>query len=215
MKNIVKITLVSLLMLCPVISNAQVRYGLEISGGGSYYESNDYYYYEDVSCINMNFIAEGILPRKWTPNWLALSYITGIGMTSAWTDYDNDEGWGDSELYMPNINVPVKLEAKYLISNKIRFFANGGLRLHVGEVGLYDRENYDDGNEEWTAGFGTEFGAGFEFGFFRIGYQYTRLPGMMFSDNYDYKHKGVHGISMAFMFNGDRLLKKTSKLKMY
>ncbi len=202
-------------MLCPVMSKAQVRYGFETSAGMVFNDGLE------AHTANGDFIAEIILPRKWTPNWLALSCKVGAGVTSLGVYCDEENNiYFDREI-IAGMSIPVKLEAKYLITNSIRFYANAGMRLQMGFLDEYDEyyDNYSgyydsDYESGWNTGVAAEFGAGFEFGWFRIGYQYTRLPGMVFHEDYN-GSKGVHGFSLAFMFNGSRMLKKSSKLKVY
>ena len=214
MKNI-KILIASCLMLvCAANLSAQWRFGFEFNYTFlTQYNYDSYGFFESK---NINYVggeaafltAEYILPRKWTPNWMAISIqgkLGGGGLNSnniydkAISDYEYLDSYSPSGLM-----IPIDVELKFLLSNNCRFFVNGGIpnMLTLSNV-------------EVAYAPGLEIGAGFEFGFFRIGYKNVNYNNSFLPDNKGNKYNNLHTLSMAYLFNGNRFLKKKSNLKLY
>ena len=216
MKNI-KILIASCLMLvCAANLSAQWRFGMEYNYTFlTQYNYDSYGFYESK---NMNYnggaaaflTAEYILPRKWTPNWMAISIQGkfGGGLLSSNNYSDYSINIYDSHTYIDEIEptglmVPIDLELKFLLSNNCRFFINGG----VPNMVCFSKKTF------YSPGY--EVGAGFEFGFFRIGYKNVNYNNSFLPDNKGNKYNNLHTLSMAYLFNGNRFLKKKSNLKIY
>ncbi len=220
MKKRIKIALVSLLMLCPMVSNAQLRYGYEVSAlMGTDEDVVDLY---EGMQVGLTF--EYLLPRKWFPNDMAVSVRTGVGATYIdyeyeyeYTSYRTEGSYYNGKYHYTQVpytsyywdgddntalSIPLEAEFKYLVTNNFRLYANVGATFHAFNSELQDNA------------FGTQFGAGFEWKWFRLGYKYVNFPEDMFDIDSDGGTK-AHAITLSYVFNGSRLLKKKSKLKMY
>lgn len=213
MKNI-KILIASCLMLvCAANVSAQWRFGVEwnyLMMQQFHYDSEGVFQEKKLNAFGGMtgfFTAEYILPRKWTPNWMALSIKGQLGggsfsSNSKFEDafYVDEENIND---FLPaGIMIPIDVELKLLLNNTTRFFVNGGIPNMI---------NVDGG--QYCMGY--EFGAGFEFGFFRIGYKNVNLNKTFISANRGNKYNNIHTFTASFIFNGNRFLKKNSSLKAY
>lgn len=225
MKQIIRtVVFLCFLMALPKVVSAQnmIRLGVEGNVG---FGPRYYYGSEDRSFIvkkninlqlyNANFIVEHILPRKWFPNWMAASVRWGVGnmqlnvvdVADDMRDYYEDYLGVNGEMAYFGLDVPVGLEVKLLLSDNVRFYVNGSF---VNFVGTCDLEPSDIGVNSYL--FGYEWGGGFEFGFFRIGYKNISFANTYYEGNKGNKLLNTHTISVGFMFNGNRFLKKRSKL---
>ena len=86
MKTIIKtVGLLCVLFVFSVKGNAQWRFGFEGGPGFSSayeYDSDGYFQNEDKTGRlfgQANFMMDYLLPRNWTPNYLALSLRAGLG----------------------------------------------------------------------------------------------------------------------------------------
>ena len=215
MKNI-KILIASCLMLvCAANLSAQWRFGV-----GMNYDINSAKYYETFSdspeerirarCISLDLNAEYVLPRTWTPNWMALSLRTGAGFMQL-----NKNAYNESEevFHTRGIDVPLGAEVKFLLTDNTRFYINCGIvnNLIVGYG--YDQELVDELQFNDYM-FGYEYGAGFEFNIIRIGYKCLSFTNNIYDDvELIDMYKGLHTLSFSLMFNGNHFFKKKSKLK--
>lgn len=214
MKNIIKILIASCLTLvCVGNVSAQWRFGFEWNhtmftqynyNGNGVFENKEF---KAAAGETVFFTAEYILPRKWTPNWLSLSVRGqfGGGVFNENTKFDGlfyIDGIELIDNFPAGIMIPIDAEAKLLINNNIRFFINGGIPNMI---------NVDGG--QYCMGY--EFGLGFEFAFFRIGYKNVNFNNTFVSGNIGNKFNNMHTLTGAFIFNGNRFLKKKSSLKAY
>lgn len=222
MKNTVKILITSCIMLvCVENVSAQWRFGIEYNHTMMtefYYNGDGVFVYEEfnpTAGMNGFITAEYILPRKWTPNWIALSIRSQFGggaffKNTNFLGYHFETGEDHlSDEYIESSNpaglmIPINLEAKLLLNNNIRFFINGGIPNMIS----LSQENP-------IHSIGYEFGCGFEFGFFRIGYKNINLNKSFISKNRGNKYNNMHTLTGAIIFNGNRFLKKKSSLKVY
>ena len=215
MKNI-KILIASCLMLvCAANLSAQWRFGMEYNHAFAtkyYYDSDDSFNYKEMNYIggiSVLLTAEYILPRKWTPNWMVLSIRGQFGEggflgNTEFSDYFTIDGNEYNDNYSVGLMIPIDVELKLLLSNNCRFFINGGLPNLI---------NFGEYKIEYAPGY--EFGVGFEFGFFRIGYKNVNLNKSFFPGNIGNKYNNQHTLTGAFVFNGNRFLKKKSTLKLH
>ena len=212
MKNI-KILIASCLMLvCAANVSAQWRFGFEWNHFfiTKYHYDNQGFFKSKETNFNGGMAglltAEYILPRKWTPYWMALSIQgkLGGGPLSNNTDFEDSyiEYMHDDE--PGGLMIPIDIELKFLLSNTCRFFINGGVPNMI---------NLTSHEAIYTTGY--EFGTGFEFGFFRIGYKNVNLNNTFIPDNIGNKYNNLHTLTASFIFNGNRFLKKKSSLKAY
>ncbi len=219
MNRIIKIVfaLVCTFTLFPIAGSAQGwRVGFE-GGPGSMltnvtlidkdeHNSYDTEYYLDGK---FQAVFEYILPRQWFPNYLAGSVRLGFGAAfydryfpyykGSDDDYDWDY-WDDNSEQNAHMDIPLEAEIKYLFTNNVRAYANVGLAVYG---------NVDYGY--W--GVGSQFGIGFEFGFFRLGYKCVHLPTAIEPRVKSWNN--AHMITYGIMLNGNQYFKKKSKLKMY
>lgn len=213
-KNNIKILITSCIMLlCVGNVSAQWRFGVEWNHTifkEFNYDSNGYFAKTMPSLAGgmTGFLtAEYILPRIWTPNWIALSVRgqLGGGAFKNNTKFSGDFKIDGKTVYSSGpagLMIPIDIEAKLLLTNNVRLFVNGGIPNMINVDG-----------EKYCMGF--EFGAGFEFGFFRIGYKNVNLNNTFYSGNRGNKYNNMHTLTGAFIFNGNRFLKKKSSLKAY
>ena len=223
MKQIIRtVVFLCFLMVLPKVVSAQnmIRLGVESNVGFGpryYYGNTDRSFIlkenDNLQLCNGNFVVEHILPRKWFPNWMAASVRWGVGCMQL-NVVDVPNGYKDSNFLGVNgemayfgLDVPVGLEVKLLLSDNVRFYVNGSF---VNFVGTCDYESSDIGVNSYL--FGYEWGGGFEFGFFRIGYKNISFANTYYEGNKGNKLLNTHTISVGFMFNGNRFLKKRSKL---
>lgn len=214
MKNKIKILIASCIMLlCAGNVSAQWRFGVEwnnIMYTQYNYDNNGVFQNKSLNTSDGKagfFTAEYILPRYWTPNWLSISLRGQLGGfniegNTKFEDSFMIDGEYLHEVHLAGIMVPIDIEAKLLLNNNIRLFVNGGIPNMI---------NVDGG--PYCMGF--EFGAGFEFAFFRIGYKNVNLNNTFYSGNRGNKYNNMHALSASFIFNGNRFLKKKSSLKAY
>lgn len=214
MRNNIKILIASCIMLvCASNVSAQWRFGFEWNHTmfTQYnYDRNGVFENKELKAAageTVFFTAEYILPRKWTPNWLSLSVRGqfGGGAFNENTKFDGlfyIDGIELIDNFPAGIMIPIDAEAKLLLNNNIRFFINGGIPNMI---------NVDGG--QYCMGY--EFGLGFEFAFFRIGYKNVNFNNTFVSGNKGNKFNNMHTLTGAFIFNGNRFLKKKSSLKAY
>ena len=227
MKRLIKIACtLCILLALPFYVNAQWRFGLDGSVGFNpayHYDQNGFFTEKDNTGRifgQVNYMADYLLPRQWTPNWLTLSLRIGIGGTyvednsifkEEYTVDDDDR----TRTWITGIGTPIEAEVKYLISNSTRIYINGG----ITPIFAIDGEDlgYDYSNDfiYRTINIGYQFGVGFEFRNFRIGYKNFSLTKTITKFDLGNKLKSAHAISIGFWFNGNRTLKKCSKLKAY
>lgn len=216
MKNI-KILIASCLMLvCAANVSAQWRFGVEWNHTFMTKYYYDYKGFFESKETNFNggmagfLTAEYILPRKWTPYWMAISIQGKFGggpfsnNTHLEFDYRLDDG-GYLKSYNPGgLMIPIDIELKLLLSNTCRFYINGGVPNMI---------NMTSDTPIYATGY--EFGAGFEIAFFRIGYKNVNFNNTFISGNIGNKYNNLHTLTTSFIFNGNRFLKKKSCLKAY
>ncbi len=224
MKNRIKIALVSLLMLFPMISNAQWRAGYEITGlfqNSEGFSENTWVEPGISGGCQIDYRLEYVFPRKWFPSDISVSLVTGIGGTifdyeyeyvrNSYTYYWGSNGYShtdvDSYIYGESddvwaFQIPLGGEIKYLLTNNFRVYANVGLSYYFGNCGLEDQ------------GFGTQFGFGIEWKWFRLGYKHVTVPEELFAGNIE-DFNATNAIAIGILFSGNRLHKKQSKLDFY
>ncbi len=125
-------------------------------------------------------------------------------------DYDYENDWGHG-VEMMRVSVPLIAEYKYLLSNRVRVYANTGLLFNV---------NIEDHlGSSWSGAttdinkfnLGYTVGAGFEFGAIRLGFTYdTDITNVG-----EYNGSGLSTNTFAFIggirFGGNKLLRTKSK----
>lgn len=204
-------------------ANAQWRFGIE-GGGGVHpaylYDPEGFFMEKDNTgrwVHQANIMGNYLLPRQWTPNWLTLSLRTGAGFMWAedCSSFNTETGNTFTRAY--GIDIPFEIEFKYLLSNKIRFYLNGGgtffYAIHSGREDSFNFFSSDSLIKSTHLGY--QFGAGFEFGFFRIGYKNLSLAKTLTDGDYGNRLKSAHCLSIGFWFNGSRFLKKHSSLNAF
>lgn len=227
MKTIIKtVGLLCVLFVFPMSGNAQWRFGFEGGPGfNSYYEydTKGYFLNEDkTGCIfgQANFMMDYLLPRKWTPNYLALSLRAGLGFMIV----EDCSTFGGYDTYTESmgVDIPLEVEVKYLLTNRARVYLNGGVTPYVNIASddswyksSMDEPGYWDGTGPRPFMLGYQFGLGVEFGNFRIGYKHFCMSKTIDKAGLGNKAKPVHAFTVGFWFGGSRLLKKKSSLKAY
>lgn len=227
MKTIIKtVGLLCVLFVFPMSGNAQWRFGFEGGPGfNSYYEydTKGYFLNEDkTGCIfgQANFMMDYLLPRKWTPNYLALSLRAGLGFMIV----EDCSTFGGYDTYTESmgVDIPLEVEVKYLLTNRARVYLNGGVTPYVNiasddswDKSSMDEPGYWDGTGTRPFMLGYQFGLGVEFGNFRIGYKHFCMSKTIDKAGLGNKAKPVHAFTVGFWFGGSRLLKKKSSLKAY
>lgn len=214
----------------PLNANAQWRFGLEGGGGihpAYHYDYNGFYTGKDNAGRTMyqaNFVADYLLPRHWTPNWLALSLRAGVGFiqiqdNSMFNPYNytyiSDEN--RTEAWEKGMDLLFEVEAKYLVSNKTRIYINGGITpifAFNGTDEYYDNDSYSEFTYK-VGNIGYQFGIGIEIGSFRIGYKNFNMAKTITEGERGNKLKSAHTLSIGYWFNGSRFLKKHSSLKAF
>ena len=204
-------------------ANAQWRFGIE-GGNGVHpaylYDPEGFFMGKDNTgrwVHQANIMGDYLLPRQWTPNWLTLSLRTGAGFMWAedCSSFNTETGNTFTRAY--GIDIPFEIEFKYLLSNKIRFYLNGGgtffYAIHSGREDSFNFFSSDPLIKSTHLGY--QFGAGFEFGFFRIGYKNLSLAKTLTDGDYGNRLKSAHCLSIGFWFNGSRFLKKHSSLNAF
>lgn len=154
-------------------ANAQWRFGIE-GGSGVHpaylYDPEGFFMGKDNTgrwVHQANIMGDYLLPRQWTPNWLTLSLRTGAGFMWAedCSSFNTETGNTFTRAY--GIDIPFEIEFKYLLSNKIRFYLNGGgtffYAIHSGREDSFNFFSSDPLIKSTHLGY--QFGAGFEFGF--------------------------------------------------
>lgn len=229
MKRLIKIfALLYLIMLMPDTAHAQVKPRIGIEGNIGFgmryeYDSRGVFQQKMLSdnpqIYSANIVLEHILPRTWTPNWMATSIRWGCGFMQLnavdygeffpTRDYDYDYPYSYLDIhqgYMAYIglNVPIGVEVKFLLDNNIRIFINGSF---INFLSGYD--NTDVGNNNYL--FGYDYGFGLEYGFYRIGIKNIGFANTFYKGNLGNKMNTL-SVSIGFMLNGNRYLKKNSKL---
>lgn len=214
MKNI-KILIASCLMLvCAANVSAQWRFGFEWNQTFmTQYNYDRMGVFQDKTLNAMGgmaglLTAEYILPRTWTPNNLSLSIRGAIGGCNfgSNTEFEDDFYIDGEKFYGTNpagMMFPIEIEGKILLNNNVRLYVNGGVPNFL---------NVDDGAEFCV---GYQYGVGFEFGFFRIGYKNMNFNKTFISAGRGNKYNNLHTLTASFIFNGNRFLKKKSSLKAY
>lgn len=206
-------------------ANAQWRFGIE-GGSGVHpaylYDPEGFFMGKDNTgrwVHQANIMGDYLLPRQWTPNWLTLSLRTGAGFMWAEDCSSFDKRTGDTFTKAYGIDIPFEIEIKYLFSNKIRFYLNGGGTFFYGIYKLHSFNSDHNDPLSYTdvkpGHLGYQFGAGFEFGFFRIGYKNLSLAKTLTDGDYGNRLKSAHCLSIGFWFNGSRFLKKHSSLNAF
>ena len=206
-----------MLMLTEGVNGQSVRFGVESNVGfGPYYKYDSSGFLEGKERSNMllwsaNIYYDIIFPRKWTPNWMALSMQLGAGfMDWRYNDSCIKDYFAEFEDYMSRgVNMPIGIDVKFLISDNIRFFVNCGPIFYFN---IYDQLD-DVLMKDYLLGY--NYGLGLEFGALRIGYKLTNFPNTIYEENIGNKYENIHTLSMGIMFNGNRFLKKKSYLKVY
>ncbi|MDR3793849.1 outer membrane beta-barrel protein [Phocaeicola sp.] len=204
-------------------ANAQWHFGIE-GGSGVHpaylYDPEGFFMGKDNTgrwVHQANIMGDYLLPRQWTPNWLTLSLRTGAGFMWAedCSSFNTETGNTFTRAY--GIDIPFEIEFKYLFSNRIRFYLNGGgTFFYAVHSGREDSFNFFSGDPLIkSTHLGYQFGAGFEFGFFRIGYKNLSLAKTLTDGDYGNRLKSAHCLSIGFWFNGNRFLKKHSSLKAF
>lgn len=227
MKTIIKtVGLLCVLFVFSVKGNAQWRFGFEGGPGFSStyeYDSDGYFQNEDKTGRlfgQANFMMDYLLPRNWTPNYLALSLRAGLGFM--WVeDCSTFDGY-DTYTQSMGVDIPLEVEVKYLLTNRARVYLNGGITPYadISSSDSWDRSPKDD-PEVWedtgTRPFilGYQFGVGIEFGNFRVGYKHFCMSKTIDKAGLGNKAKPIHALSVGFWFGGSRFLKKHSTLKAY
>ena len=220
MKRITRIIISFCLMLLLTEGvNGQVRFGVESNVGlGPYYYYDRDGFFEDKERANLllystNFFTDIIFPRKWTPNWMALSMQIGLGFMEMNYNDSYMQGMASESrhsIMSRGFNFPLGVDVKLLISSDVRFFLSGGVVNYIniaGDLGAGFR------NRAYL--YGLNYGTGFEFGPLRISYKLTSFPKTINKGNLGNKYSNIHTLNMGIMFNGNRFLKKKSYLKVY
>lgn len=217
-----KAVFLCVLMVLPSVVFAQhmTRLGVEgnVGFGPRYYyggKDRNFIYKENgfVQLYTSNFIVEHILPRRWFPNWMATSVRWGAGFmqlnaVDVPDGYSNNNFLGvQGDMAYRGLDVPIGLEVKFLLNDNIRFYVNGSL---INFVGYCDYESDISAINSYLLGY--DWGAGFELGFFRVGYKNISFANTYYEGNKGNRLLNTHTISVGFMFNGNRFLKKRSKL---
>lgn len=227
MKRLIKIVgTLCILLALSLSANAQWRFGFEVNAGanpGYTYDENGFFLRKDKYQRLLgqgNFMADYLLPRRWTPNYLALSMRIGLGGmyvtdSSCFNLEEFESNKKRTQAWISGISIPLELEVKYLISNSTRLYVNGGINSLVSIDGK--AVNFEDRDVM----IGYQFGVGLEFHNFRIGYKNISMTKTI-SQAEDYpeeefgnKLKSAHSLTIGFWFNGNRTLKKYSILKAY
>lgn len=211
-------------------ANAQWRFGIEGGGGvhtAYHYDYNGFNTGKDNKGRTMyqaNFVADYLLPRHWTPNWLTLSLRTGIGFmqiedNSMFNPHNyifiSDEN--RTEAWERGVDLLFEVEAKYLISNKTRIYLNGGITpifAYDGTDEYFDNDSYKEFTYK-VGNIGYQFGIGIEIGSFRIGYKNFNMAKTITEEERGNRLKSAHCLSIGFWFNGSRFLKKHSSLNAF
>lgn len=214
MKNI-KILIASCLMLvCAANVSAQWRFGVEWNHTfmtQHNYDAEGVFQNKSTNAMGgmTGFLTvEYILPRIWTPNWLALSIRGQIGGGAFGdnTSFENDDFYIDGEKFYgtnpAGMMFPINIEGKILLNNNVRLYVNGGVPNFLNVDGI-----------KYCMGY--EYGIGFEFGFFRVGYKNMNFNNTFISAGRGNKYNNLHTLTASFIFNGNRFLKKNSSLKAY
>lgn len=228
-----------MLLLTEGVKGQSVRFGFEGNYGiGPYYnydlgneswENDGAFISKDYKMLvySVNFYTDIIFPRRWTPNWMALSMQVGLGfMQMNYNDnyFYNLFGAFSDDYLSRGANIPVNFEVKFLLSDDMRFFINCGAVNYMA-ISQWDYSRlygyFSDGygldvreNERFYM-LGYNYGFGFEFGFFRVGYKLTNMAYNILKIDIGNRHDNIHTISAGIMFNGNRFLKKKSHLKVY
>lgn len=227
MKTIIKtVGLLFILLVFPLSGNAQWRFGFEGGPGfnsGYEYDSEGYFMNEDKTGRlfgQANFMMDYLLPRQWTPNYLALSLRAGLGFM--WVEDCSTFSGYDTYTQSMGVDIPLEVEVKYLLTNRARVYLNGGLTPYVNVSSSDSWEITPLDNPEDFEGFGArsfilgyQFGLGVEFGNFRLGYKHFCMSKTIDKAGLGNKAKPVHAFTVGFWFGGSRLLKKKSSLKAY
>lgn len=227
MKTIIRtVGLLCILFVFPLNGNAQWRFGFEGGPGfnsGYEYDSEGYFMNEDKTGRlfgQANFMMDYLLPRKWTPNYLALSLRAGLGFM--WVEDCSTFSGYDTYTQSMGVDIPLEVEVKYLLTNRVRVYLNGGLTPYVNVSSSDSWEITPLDNPEDFEGFGArsfilgyQFGLGVEFGNFRLGYKHLCMSKTIDKAGLGNKAKPVHAFTVGFWFGGSRLLKKKSSLKAY
>ncbi len=136
MKTIIKtVWLLCVLLACSVNGNAQWRFGFEGGPGfTSAYEYDDegHFLNEDKTGRlfgQANFMMDYLLPRNWTPNYLALSLRAGLGFM--WVEDCSTFSGYDTYTQSMGVDIPLEVEVKYLLTNRSRVYLNGGVTPYV------------------------------------------------------------------------------------
>lgn len=227
MKTIIKIAgLLCILLAFPISGSAQWRFGMEGGPGFSpayEYDSEGYFLDKDKSGRlfgQANIMADYLLPRKWTPNYLALSLRAGLGFM--WVEDCSSFDVGETYTQSMGVGIPLEVEVKYLLTNRTRVYLNGGVTPYINVSSsdswyfspVDEQEMIDEyGPRSFILGY--QFGLGIEYGNFRIGYKHFCLSKTIDKAGYGNKMKPAHALSFGFWFGGSRLLKKHSALKAY
>lgn len=227
MKTLIKtVVLLCVLLASPMNGNAQWRFGFE--GGPGFntayeYDSKGYFENEDKFGRlfgQANFMMDYLLPRKWTPNYLALSLRAGLGFM--WVEDCSTFDSYDTYTQSMGVDIPLEVEVKYLLNNRMRIYLNGGITPYVNVSSTdswYKGTEYDPADWEDTGArpfiLGYQFGIGFEFGNFRLGYKHFCMSKTIDKAGLGNKAKPIHAFSVGFWFGGSRLLKKKSSLEVY
>lgn len=240
MKRITRIIISFCLMLLLTEGvDGQVRFGVEGNYGiGPYYnyDLGDEFGYNEGAFIgkdykmlmySVNFYTDIIFPRRWTPNWMALSMQVGLGfMQMNFNDnyFYNLFGTFSDDYLSRGADIPISFETKFLISDNLRFFINCGVVNYLA-ISQWD---YSRLYGDFSHGYGLDIveserfymlgynlGFGFEFGAFRFGYKQTSMAHNVIKMDIGNRHANIHTINFGIMFNGNRLLKKNSHLKVY
>lgn len=227
MKTIIKtVGLLCVLFVFPMSGNAQWRFGFEGGPGfntGYVYDSEGYFMNEDKTGRlfgQANFMMDYLLPRQWTPNYLALSLRAGLGFM--WVEDCSTFSSYDTYTQSMGVDIPLEVEVKYLFTNRARVYLNGGVTPYVNIASddswyksSMDEPGYWDGTGTRPFMLGYQFGLGVEFGNFRIGYKHFCMSKTIDKAGLGNKAKPVHAFTVGFWFGGSRLLKKKSSLKAY
>lgn len=232
MKRITRIIISFCLMLLLTEGvKGQVRFGVEGNVGlGPYYRYDRDGFFERTKRAYMllwsaNIYYDIIFPRKWTPNWMALSMQFGVGTMQL---YCNDSFIANicsyeyghwrvkpSGIWSRGVNFPVGFDVKFLMSDNVRFFINGGVLNYLNTYDKFSNPYLDLNVIDKLYVFGYNYGCGFEFGPLRISYKLISFPKLIFDGEQGNQYDNIHTISFGIMFNGNRFLKKKSYLKVY
>lgn len=236
MKRITRIIISFCLMLLLTegVKGQSVRIGVEGNYGvGPYYKYDSSGFFEGKEKANMllwsaNFYYDIIFPRSWTPNWMALSMQIGFGTMQLYcndsyianacsymfVEYGNWQAKPDG-VWSRGVNLPVGFDVKFLMSDNVRFFINGGVLNYLNTYDNFCNPSLDFNVIDKLYVFGYNYGCGFEFGPLRMGYKLTSFPKMIFGGKRGNQYDNIHTISLGIMFNGNRFLKRNSHLKVY